>query len=70
MHEPILNNYQVRRAFAGMVSNLPSIHQTARLEQAMMVCDFRTDQDYDEVRWSVLMTDYAVGNGHQFGYFL
>lgn len=61
---------QMRKAFAAMVGSRNAMQRTARIEQAVSVCDFRTDADIDEIRWSVLMTDYAAGNSHQFGYIL
>ncbi len=61
---------KMRKAFAAMVRSRSAMQRTARLEQAMAVCEFRTDADIDEVRWSVLMTDFSVGNGDQFGYIL
>lgn len=70
MHEPILSNYQATRKFAALESNRSAMKQTAHLEQALAVADFRVDQDYDEICWSIYMTNYAAGNRQAFGCFL
>lgn len=65
------NSIQMRKAFdRDQVNWFSTMERTARLEQALAVMDFKIEQDYDEVRWSVLMTDFAVRNRDQFGYFL
>lgn len=64
------DSIKMRRAFAAMVRSRSELQRTARIEQATAVCDFRTDAEIDEVRWSVLMTDFSIGNGDQFGYFV
>lgn len=43
----------------------------AELEQALMVCDWRVEQDYSDIRWSVETTQAAElsdGNLTAYGY--
>lgn len=44
--------------------------RTVQLDQAMMVAEFRTAANYDDVRWAIYQTEFAVGNAERYGYVL